>query len=124
MKSRSNQFGACVIAALLGLSLFSNCNNRGGKVDKIAAILPISGPNAAQGIGMMNSCKAAVRDVNESGSLGTVKLELMELDDESKPESAVKVAERAAQDQEVLAVTAHWNSGPALATVPVFHKYG
>lgn len=124
MKFRSNQFGACVITALLGLSLFSNCNNRGGKVDKIAAILPISGPNAAQGIGMMNSCKAAVRDVNESGSLGTVKLELMELDDESKPESAVKVAERAAQDQEVLAVTAHWNSGPALATVPVFHKYG
>lgn len=123
-KVQDNRHGMSFMAAIMILSVFSSCFRESGKAYKVAAILPISGPNAAQGIGMMNSCKAAVRDINESGRLGSVKLELMELDDESKPESAVKAAERAAQDQGVLAVTAHWNSGPALATVPVFHKYG
>jgi branched-chain amino acid transport system substrate-binding protein len=91
---------------------------------KIAAILPISGPNAAQGIGMMNSCEVAIKNINASGQINPLKLELIKLDDESKPEVAVKAAERVGQDANVLAVTAHWNSGCALATNPVFHKYG
>jgi branched-chain amino acid transport system substrate-binding protein len=123
-KLKDNANCICCMAVIVVLGVLSSCFREGGKSFKVAAILPISGPNAAQGIGMMNSCRAAVRDINESGHLGSLKLELMELDDESKPESAVKAAERAAQDQTVLAATAHWNSGPALATAPVFHQYG
>jgi len=113
-----------VLMAGLQLSCDRGRETSESRAAKIAALLPISGPNAAQGIGMMNSCKAAIRDINDSGQMGKLRLELMELDDESKPEASVKAAEKAAQDPLVLAATAHWNSGPALATVPIFHRAG
>ncbi|MFH1373971.1 MAG: branched-chain amino acid ABC transporter substrate-binding protein [bacterium] len=106
--------------------MLAGCSKEAGRQQeyKIAAILPISGPNAAQGIGMMNSCKAAIDELKRTGKLKDIQLKLMELDDESKPEAAVRAAERAAQDPKVVAVTAHWNSGCALATNPVFHSHG
>jgi branched-chain amino acid transport system substrate-binding protein len=113
------------IVLLVVVACICSCSRRtDSDVYRIAAILPISGPNAAQGIGMMNSCKSAVRDISESANLGNAKLELVELDDESKADAAVRAAERAGQDPKVLAATAHWNSGPALATDPIFHRWG
>lgn len=126
MRTRLTFYELFIVALLVTLA-FVSCSKKepeDTEVYKIAAILPTSGPNAAQGIGMMNSCKVAVKDINLSGKLGKIELELVGLDDESKPATAVKTAERAAQDPKVLAVTAHWNSGCALATNPIFHKYG
>lgn len=94
------------------------------KVVKIAAIFPITGPNAAIGTGLMNSVQLAVDQANDLGKLKNIKLELMKLDDASDPAQAVNVAIKATSDPDVVAVTAFWNSPCALATVDIFHRTG
>src|SRR5262249_5033730 len=114
---------ALISVLLIGAASFA-AGDLENKPIKIAAILPTSGPNAAQGMGMMNSCEAAIRDANTSTPPGHQRFELMNLDDASDPDVAIHAAEKAAKDPQVLAVTAHWNSGPAIATVPIFHRNG
>lgn len=91
---------------------------------KIGAVLPISGPNAAVGIGMMNAMDLAVRQINASGKLANLQFELMKLDDHSLPSEGVAAVTRAASDPSVLACSAHWNSPVALATRDVFQRRG
>ena len=83
-------------------------------------ILPTSGPNAAVGAGMMNSATLAVAQINKSGKLGDIELELVKLDDGSQASVGVNAVLRAAADPDVLACSAHWNSPVALATRDVF----
>jgi len=90
---------------------------------KIGAVLPISGPNAAVGIGMMNSMDLAVRIAN-AGKASPFQFELMKLDDQSLPGEGVAAVTRAASDPAVMACAAHWNSPVALATRDVFHRRG
>lgn len=91
---------------------------------KICAVLPISGANAATGIGMMNSMDLAVKEINASGTMGDIRLELVELDDASQPATGINAVMRAAADPDVLACSAHWNSPVAIATRNVFHRNG
>ncbi len=93
------------------------------QVVKIAFIAPITGPNAAIGLGMRNSAELAVKQANDKGDL-PFELELVPLDDASDPATAVNAVNKAASDPDVLGAVAHFNSGCALATKDVFHKYG
>ena len=72
----------CLVSVTLVIFLAFGCSKETKtnpeRTVKIAALLPISGPNAAQGIGMMNSCEAAIRDINDSKALGNIHLELMD----------------------------------------------
>lgn len=94
------------------------------KTVKICGILPTSGPNAAVGIGMMNSMDLAVKRINASGKMGDIQLELLKLDDASQPSMGVNAVLRAVADPEVLACSAHWNSPVALATRDIFNREG
>jgi branched-chain amino acid transport system substrate-binding protein len=94
------------------------------KIVKICAVLPTSGPNAAIGAGMMNSMVLAVNQINASGKLGEIELELVKLDDGSQASMGVNAVLRAASDPDVLACSAHWNSPVALATRDVFQREG
>jgi len=115
-----------LILALLVPTVLTGCNGGGQKAQetvKIAFIAPITGPNAAIGLGMRNSAELAVMQANEKGDL-PFKLELVALDDASDPATAVNAVNKAASDKDILAAVAHFNSGCALATKDVFHKYG
>ena len=109
----------CALAAGLTVTAAANA-----KTVKICAVLPTSGPNAAIGIGMMNSMDLAVKRINASGKMGDIKLELLRLDDASQPSMGVSAVLRAAADPQVLACSAHWNSPVALATRDVFNRNG
>lgn len=113
-------FGTVFLAQAIGASSVMAAP----KTVKICAVLPTSGPNAATGIGMMNSMDLAVKEINASGQMGDIKLELMRLDDGSQPAMGVAAVLRAAADPDVLACSAHWNSPVALATRDVFHRNG
>ena len=89
---------------------------------KIAFIGPLSGPNAAQGIGAKNSFDLAIKQANKSGKF-PYTLEMMTLDDASDPAVAVSAALKAVSDKSVVAVSGHWNSGCALATIHTFHSF-
>jgi branched-chain amino acid transport system substrate-binding protein len=90
---------------------------------KIAFLGPLTGPNAGQGVGARNAFLLAVDQANESGDL-PFKLEVIELDDESKPATSASVAQKAVADPEVVAGSGHWNTSCAEASVPIFKSAG
>jgi branched-chain amino acid transport system substrate-binding protein len=93
------------------------------KVVKIGFIGPLTGPNAAIGLGARNSADLAIRQANEKG-MYPYKLELVVMDDASDPTTGVAAATKLCSDPEVAAATTHFNSPVGLATIHVFHRYG
>ncbi|WP_425806537.1 branched-chain amino acid ABC transporter substrate-binding protein [Desulfitobacterium sp. Sab5] len=105
--------------------LLTGCGTGGTqkKTAKIAFIAPITGSNAAVGLGMRNSAELAVKQANAKGDL-PFNLELVVMDDAGDPATGVNAVNKVASDPSVVAAVAHFNSGVALATKDVFHKYG
>ena len=89
---------------------------------KIGFIGPLTGPNAAQGVGARNAFDLAIREANASGRF-PYKLEMVALDDASDPATGVAAALRLVSDPAVVAASGHWNSPVALATIHTFHTY-
>ena len=117
-----------LIIALAGLFLLSSfwtdaAMAQEKKLVKLGFIGPLTGPNAAVGLGARNSADLAVRQANEKGNL-PFKLELVVLDDASDPTTGVAAATKLCSDALVMAATTHFNSPVGLATIHVFHRYG
>lgn len=112
-----------VLLMFAATSLLAGCSTSNQKVVKIGFVGPLTGGNAAIGVGMKNAVDLAVKQANAAGKL-PYKLELVAVDDAADPTTAVNAANKLISDPGVVAVVAHFNSGAALATVPVFHKNG
>lgn len=89
---------------------------------KIGFIGPLSGGNAQQGLSARNGFQLAIDQANKAGL--PFKLEAVILDDAANPQTGVAAALKLTNDPQVLAATGHWNSGVALATIPVFQRAG
>lgn len=89
---------------------------------KIGFIGPLSGGNAQQGLSARNGFQLAIDQANKAGL--PFKLEAVVLDDAANPQTGVAAALKLTNDPQVLAATGHWNSGVALATIPVFQRAG
>src|SRR5918997_2182135 len=89
---------------------------------KIGFIGPLSGGNAQQGLSARNGFQLAIDQANASGL--PFKIEPVILDDAANPQTGVAAALKLTNDGQVLAATGHWNSGVALATIPVFQRAG
>jgi branched-chain amino acid transport system substrate-binding protein len=92
------------------------------RVVKIGFIGPLTGPNAAQGVGARNAFDLAIREANTSGKF-PYKIELVALDDASDPAIGVAAALKLVSDPAVVMASGHWNSPVALATIHTFHTY-
>jgi len=116
---------AAVLVALLSLgSLVSHTAYAAEKkLVKIGFIGPLTGPNAAVGLGARNGADLAVKQANERTDL-PYKFELVVLDDASDPTTGVAAATKLCSDPAVAAATTHFNSPVGLATIHVFHRYG
>ena len=90
---------------------------------KIAFIGPLTGDNAAVGIGSKNSFELKVNEVLASGDY-PYNVEVVYEDDASDPATGVAAANKVCSDPDVVAAATHWNSPVGLATVSVFHKFG
>jgi branched-chain amino acid transport system substrate-binding protein len=119
----NKRFLSAVLVLMMVAGLISGCGGSGGKAVKVGFVGPLTGGNAATGMGMKNSVDLAVKQANASGKL-PYKIELVAVDDAGDPTTAVNAANKLISDPNVVAVVAHFNSGAALATVPVFHKNG
>lgn len=114
----------CVLSAAAAAAFVTGCGGGGssqGKTIKIGFLAPMTGGNSALGMGMKNSAQLAVDQANKSGKY-PYKFELVAADDGGDPSTAVSAANKLISDKDVIAVGGHFNSGCALATVPVFHK--
>ena len=87
---------------------------------KIGFIGPLSGGNAQQGLSARNGFLLAIEQANASGL--PFKLQGEVLDDAANPQTGVAAALKLTNDPAVVAATGHWNSGVALATIPVFSR--
>jgi branched-chain amino acid transport system substrate-binding protein len=114
-----------VVAAAAAISLAGPCFvavAHAQETVKIGFIGPLSGGDAQQGIGARNGFQLAVDRANASSL--PFKLEPVILDDAANPQTGVAAALKLTNDSEVVAATGHWNSGVALATIPVFTRAG
>ena len=93
------------------------------KVVKIGFIDPLTGPTAAVGIGAKNSAELAVQQANASGEF-PYEIQLIAEDDASDPATGVAAALKLCSDPDIIAVVSHFNSPVALATGPIFHRFG
>jgi len=107
---------AAFIAALTVLSAGAQAQ----ETIKIGFIGPLSGGNAQQGLSARNGFQLAVDQANASGL--AFKIEPVVLDDAANPQTGVAAALKLTNDSQVVAATGHWNSGVALATIPVFSR--
>ncbi len=111
-----------VALVFLSLVFFVTSAGWAQKVVKIGFIGPLTGPNAAQGVGARNAFDLAIREANASGKFG-YKIEMVALDDASDPATGVAAALKLVSDPAVVAASGHWNSAVALATIHTFFTY-
>lgn len=91
---------------------------------KIAYIGPLTGSNAAAGIGMKNSFDLAIKEANASGQLKNLKIEPVFLDDASDPATGVAAVNKAGSDPDVVGIIGLWASPVALASIQTIHQHG
>ena len=82
---------------------------------KIGAIYSNTGPGSPLGIPEWNTTELLVKQINESGGINGVPLEVILADDESKAEKATAEMNRLIHDEKVLAVLGTTTTGPSLA---------
>lgn len=95
-----------------------------GKVLKLGAVLPLTGPNASLGVEMSNAAKLAVKQWNEQNKIPGYTLEYLVEDDASDAKQAVSGASRLVSDPAVLGIVAHLNSGCFLPASSIYNREG
>lgn len=89
----------------------------------VVFIGPLTGGNAAIGVGGRNSAELAVK-LRNADPQTKYDYELTALDDECKPNVGVQVATKAATDKSIVAAVPHFCSAVAMGTVDVYHQFG
>ena len=120
MSLNSRFFLKRVVAAAFAASL--SCAAFAQATVKLAFIGPLTGSNAAHGLGGRNSADLAVK-LHNARKDTKYKFELISLDDECKPNVGVQVATRAAADKNIAVIIPHYCSAVAVATVDVYTRF-
>ncbi len=95
----------------------------GGTI-KIGASFPLTGTVAADGNYIVDAIKFAVEQCNQAGGIKGRTVEVVPEDDEADPSSAAAIANKFAENDEILAVVTSYNSSCALAQVPIYKEAG
>jgi branched-chain amino acid transport system substrate-binding protein len=90
---------------------------------RIVFVGPLSGGNAALGLGGRNSADLAVA-LRNADPKAKYTYDLVKLDDQCKPDVGVQVATKAGADNGIIAGVTHYCSAVAIATVDTYHKFG
>lgn len=90
---------------------------------KIGFIGPLTGDVGAEGSAARNAFEMAFKQAADSGEL-PVTVEVVSKDDAAKPETGASAAQALVADADLVAVSGHWNSGVAEATIPIMKQSG
>lgn len=119
---REGAFAVVLRVAVAASAVVVGTAARAQETVKVGFIGPLSGGNAQQGLSARNGFQLAVDQANASGL--PFRIEPVILDDAANPQTGVAAALKLTNDGGVVAATGHWNSGVALATIPVFQRAG
>ena len=127
------QLGRLASAAAIGI-VATTCSALAAdppKSVRIGYAISLSGPNAqGAAITTLSGYKLWVDDVNKKGGLKVqgfdkrIPIEVVEYDDTSNAENAVRLVERLMTQDKVDFVLPPWSTGFNLATAPVFARNG
>jgi branched-chain amino acid transport system substrate-binding protein len=88
---------------------------------KIGVSGPFTGGSAPMGESMRNGIRLAVNEINNIGGINGRKIELIERDDQAKPDVGAKIAEEFVQ-KKVAAAIGIVNTGVGLASIDYYQK--
>lgn len=89
---------------------------------KLAYIGPLTGPLSSVGIGARNSVELAVR-LRNADPAAKYEYVLESFDDECKPDVGLRVATRAASDDDVVVAFPHYCSAVAIGAVGTYNRF-
>src|ERR687884_836012 len=90
---------------------------------KLGFYAPLSGPNAAAGIDMLNAAKLAVANANRAGGVLGRHITLDAQDSPCSPQVAVQAAQKLVADG-VVAVVGPYCSGDAIPASTIYYRAG
>ena len=105
------------------LLLASGCRSVPSVV-KIGLVAPFEGRHRPVGYDLIYSARLAVREINNDGGVGGVRLALVALDDGGDPELARATAAALISDPGVVAVIGHWLPETTAAAQPLYAAAG
>ena len=114
------RFYAALSVGLLSLAGQAICHPADADEVSIASAGPLSGPQAVFGVSWQNGMKLYFDQVNKAGGVGGNTFKLVQLDDKGDPREGTLVAQKACEDDQVIALLGHLNSGVTLATMPIY----
>ncbi|MFQ3630899.1 branched-chain amino acid ABC transporter substrate-binding protein, partial [Roseiflexus sp.] len=91
-------------------------------VIKIATQSPLSGPQAALGVGIRNGAELGLEQLGKALTDMGFTVELAPFDDQAKPEVGSANAKNIISDNDILCLVGHLNSGVALASLPDYQS--
>ncbi len=91
---------------------------------KVAVAAPFTGGNAAFGEMIRRGAELRRKEINDTGGINGMTLTLLFEDDAGKDSEASLVAERIANNLQILAVVGHFNSSCSLAGKPIYQRAG
>lgn len=86
---------------------------------KVGALMPLSGAGGSFGQEMLASAKVALEEINAAGGPLGRKIALVEENDETSPEAAVRGARKLVDVDKVSAIIGTWASSVTLAVAPI-----
>ncbi len=108
-------------SALLSVALTAAAAFAGDTV-KIGVAGPMTGDQKETGEQLKNGAQLAADHLNKAGGVNGKKIELVWGDDEAKPVQAKVVAEKFANDPEIMMVVGHFNSSCTLAAQTTYDR--
>ncbi len=90
----------------------------------VGVAAPLSGPSSVIGEDVLAATQLAVETVNRRGGIRGVPVEILAVDDEAKPQTAVTVAQKLVNTEGLLGVIGHINSGCSLPASGLYHQAG
>lgn len=125
--SLSNRKATVFIAILLTIAMITTaCGSSdtsdapANRVLTIGVLAPTEGGLVDFGRGIRNAVALAIREANDAGTLPGWTIEMRVIDDSSDPAKGKSGAETLVGDNTVVGVIGPYNSGVALAALPVF----
>ena len=101
--------------------LASACSSEEESI-KIGLFGPLTGLTATAGQALRNGALIAIDEINADGGLLGKPMTLVEYDDRSSPEQAVKAANKMVQVDRVVAAIGSLHSGNIMAAAPVLER--
>jgi branched-chain amino acid transport system substrate-binding protein len=111
---------ASLVVALL-VSFVQSPANSAERVIKIAFQGPLTGPEAELGLGQLQAVQYMATKFNQRNK-GTLKVEVIEVDDQGDPFIAVKLAPLIAEDLSIIALVGPSYSGSTRASLPFYKE--